>query len=102
MGEVKKVRRKLGKFLKDKEPRHSRKGLMKLGFSLGSAVLLFNVVLSSSVLAAHTNTAHSNAPHNNVPTLTQSPVAGTDCYRIEASHTDIAHTNTPHTNINTY
>lgn len=98
MGKFKKAKRKLGKFLKDEESSHSRKGLMKLGFGLASGALVFNILLSGTALA-HTNTPHSSTPHSNAPYLDQEPVAGTDCWKLVGMHTSTAHSNTAHSNI---
>lgn len=98
MGKFKKTKRELGKFLKDDESSHSRKGLMKLGFGLASGALIFNIMLSGTALA-HTNAPHSSTPHANAASLGQEPVSGTRCWRLIGQHTSTAHSNTAHSNI---
>jgi len=98
MGKFKKTKRKLGKFLKDEESSHSRKGLMKLGFGLASGALIFNIMLSGTALA-HTNTPHSSTPHANITSLGQAPVAGTRCWRLVGQHASTAHTSMAHSNV---
>jgi len=95
MGEFKKPKRKLGKFLKNEGSSHSRKGLMKLGFGLASGVLVFNIMLSGTALA-HVNTAHNSTPHASAPFLDSQPVGGTNCWRLVGMHLNTAHTNTAH------
>lgn len=97
MGKFKKAKRKLGKFLKDEESSHSRKGLMKLGFGLASGVLVFNIMLSGTALA-HANTPHSSTPHSNAPYLDQAEVPGTNCWKLVGMHTSTPHTSTAHAN----
>lgn len=95
MGEFKKPKRKLGKFLKNEGSGHSRKELMKLGFGLATGILVFNIMLSGTALA-HTNVPHSSAAHTSAPFLDSQPVGGTACWRIVGMHTNTAHTNTAH------
>jgi len=98
MGDFKKPRRKLGKFLKDTKSAHNRKDLLKLGLGLASGAVFFNVLLSGTAFG-HTNQAAENTLHTNIQSLGQQSVAGTKCWRLVGQHASTAHVNTPHNSV---
>lgn len=98
MGNFKRPKRKLGKFLKDSESVHDKKGLLKLGFGLVSGAVAFNVLLSGTVFG-HTNIPPVNTPHSNIPYLDQEAVPGTKCWKLVGAHASTPHVNTPHNSV---
>ncbi len=95
MGNFKKSNRKLGKFLKNTKVNHDRKELLKLGVGVVSGAVVFNILLSGTAFA-HTNVLAVNVPHVNVTGLDQSPVPGTQCWKLVGVHASVPHANTPH------
>ena len=99
MGEFKKPKRKLGKFLKNTKFAHDRKELIKLGCGVASGTLLFNVIFAGTSLgASHTNTPHDSIPlEHKVEGLTPESVGGhPQCWRMVPLHVSTPHGNTPH------